>query len=111
MRIRTLHAAALAIAMVAMLLTGCATPNSGGIRTLKQTEMDVSWPMTRFRNAIAAGNVTRAEQEQVNQAYASFQTAYQEALQAANNNRNAPTPDNLKVLANGVISAIGAIPF
>ena len=67
--------------------------------------------MTRFRNGVAAGVVTRGEQEQVNSAYASYEAAYREALQAANNNRNAPTPDNVKALATKVIAAIDAIPF
>jgi len=105
-------AAVLAVTLVLLLvLPGCSTMNSGGSRTLKQTEMDVSWPMTRFRNGVAAGGVTRAEQEQVNSAYASFEAAYREALQAANNNRNAPAPDNVKALATKVIGAVESIPF
>jgi len=102
--------AVLAVLVFLSVLPGCSTPNSGS-RTLKQTDIDVSWPMTRFRNAVAAGTVTRGEQEQVNSAYASYEAAYREALQAANNNRNAPTPDNVKALATKVIAAIDAIPF
>ena len=94
-----------------LLLPGCSTPGAGGSRTLKQTEMDVSWPMTRFRNGVAAGRVTQGEQEQVNSLYSSFRAAYQEALKAANNDGNVPAPDNVKALATQVIGAIQAIPF
>jgi hypothetical protein len=103
--------AAFAVLVLVLVLPGCSTPNAGGSRTLKQTEMDVSWPMTRFRNGVAAGAVTRGEQEQVNSAYASYAAAYREALQSANNNRNAPTPDNVKALATKVIAAVESIPF
>ena len=111
--LRTGMSAAALLAMSALLLlpSGCSMLNSGGSRTLKQTEIDVSWPMTRFRNAVAAGTVTRGEQEQVNSAYASYEAAYREALQAVNHNRDAPTPDNVKALATKVIGAIDAIPF
>ena len=100
-----------AVLVLLWVLAGCSTVNTGGSRTLKETEMDVSWPMTRFRNAVAGGAVTRGEQEQVKSAYASFEAAYREALQTANNNRNAPAPDNVKALATKVIGAIQAIPF
>jgi hypothetical protein len=103
--------ASFAVLVFLLVLAGCSTPNSGGSRTLKQTEMDVSWPMTRFRNGVAAGGVTQGEQEQVNSAYASFEAAYGEALRSANNNRNAPAPENVKALATKVISAVASIPF
>jgi hypothetical protein len=103
--------AVFAVLVLLLVLPGCSTPNSGGSRTLKQTEMDVSWPMTRYRNAVAAGAVTRGEQEQVNSAYTSFETAYRAALQTAHNDRNAPAPDNVTALAAKVIEAIQSIPF
>ncbi len=102
---------ALATVLLLVLAPGCSTPGSGGSRTLKQTEMDVSWSMTRFRNGVAAGAVTLAERQQVERAYASYQAAYREALQAAQDNRSAPAPDNVKALATQVIAAISAIPF
>jgi hypothetical protein len=103
--------AVFAALVLVLLLPGCSTPSAGGGRTLKQTEMDVSWPMTRFRNGVAAGRVTQGEQEQVNSLYSSFRAAYQEALKAANNDGTAPAPDNVKALATQVIGAIQAIPF
>ena len=100
-----------AVFVLLLVLPGCSTMNSGGSRTLKQTEMDVSWPMMRYRNACSTGRVTRGEKEQVNSDYADFETAYQQALAAANNDRNAPAPENVKELATKVIGAIQAIPF
>jgi hypothetical protein len=99
---------------VILFISGCSTGSggssspggSGGSRTLKQVDMDVSWPMTRFRNAVAAGAMTQGEQDRVNGAYARYRSAYSEALQAANNNGDAPAPNNVTTLATEVISAV-----
>ncbi len=114
MRAPKRHATTFVVFVAAFLLLfapGCSSLNSGNVKTLKQIEMDVSWPMTRYRNGVAAGAVTLGEQQQVNAAYNSYTAAYQQALQAAQNNKNAPAPDNVKSLADQVISAIAAIPF
>ncbi len=103
--------AVLSALLMVFWLPACSTPAPAGSRTLKQTEMDVSWPMTRFRNADAAGAVTLAERERVNSAYASYSAAYREAMQAASNNPNAPTPDNVKALATKVVETVAAISF
>jgi hypothetical protein len=95
-----------------MLLGGCSSTGApkGAYPTLKQTQMHVDWPMTRYRNAVAAGVVTLGQRQQVDAAYKSFQQAFDAALQAANNNYEATTPENVKALANQVIDAIAAIP-
>jgi hypothetical protein len=103
--------AVFAALLLVFLLPACTSPAPGGARTLKQTEMYVSWPMTRFHNAVAAGVVTLAEKERVNTAYSSYQAAYRDALQTANNNSNAPPPDNVKALASKVIEAVAAISY
>jgi hypothetical protein len=72
--------------------------------------MDVSRKMTQFHNAVAAGGVTQGEKDQVNNASARYQAAYNQALQAAGSNRNAPAPDNVTALATQVIGAVEAIP-
>jgi hypothetical protein len=97
----------------AMLVGGCASAGSvkGAYPTLNQTRMHVDWPMTRYRNAAAAGAVTLAERQQVDEAYKNYQQAFDAAVKAANNNLEATTPDNVKALANQVIEAIAAIPF
>jgi hypothetical protein len=73
--------------------------------------MHVDWPMTHYRNAVAAGAVTLGERQQVDEAYKNFEQAFGAAVQAANNNLEATTPDNVKALANQVIDTIQAIPF
>ena len=103
--------AALVTLLFLLFPQGCSTTGSGGGRTLKQVDTDVSWAMTLFRNGVTGGAVTLGEREQVNSAYASYQAAYREALQAASNDRNAPAPDNVKALASQVIAPISAIPF
>jgi hypothetical protein len=96
----------------ALLVSGCASGGSGkgAYPTLKQTRMNVDWPMTNFRNAVAAGRVTLGEQQQVNAAYAQFESAFKAAVQAAGSNYEVTTPDNVKTLANQVINAVSAIP-
>ena len=83
---------------------------TGGSRTLKQGDLDVSSRMTRYHNAVAAVGLTQGERAEVNNAYAQYRAAYNEALQAAGNNRNAPAPDNVTELANQVIDALASIP-
>jgi hypothetical protein len=102
---------ALILAMIATLLAGgCASTGSdgSGVTTLKQTQMRVEWPMTRFRNADSFGRFSLGQEQQVNQAYAAYKAAFDAALQAANSNNQAPTPDNVQNLANQVIQAIAA---
>ncbi|HWX20519.1 MAG TPA: hypothetical protein VN578_11530 [Candidatus Binatia bacterium] len=94
--------------LMAVLLSGCSSPN---YPTLKQTQIHVSWPMTGYRNASYAGRLTLGEKERVNAAYAEYQGAFDKALQAAHGNYDAPTPDNVKVLAYEVIRVISAIPY
>ena len=67
--------------------------------------------MTRFRNAEVWGRLTRGEKERGNAAYSNYKTAFDAALQAANGNYNAPTPDNVKALANEAIRVLSAIPY
>ena len=52
----------------------------------------------------------KGEQQQVNEAYNNYQTAFAAALKAANNNDEVTTPDNVKAAANQVIQTLGAIP-
>ena len=92
--------------ILTLLLAGCASTQSGP--TLKQTKMNVDWPMAGFRDAVSAGRVTLAEEQQVNSLYRDFEAAYNAALQAAQNNEKAPTPVNVQQSADQVIQAINA---
>ncbi len=102
----------LVLALAAMLLTlvaGCATTSGGGY-ALKQTRNDIDWAMVRYNNRVAAGFVTPAQQDQVKAAHAAYQSAYNQALQQAQSDLNAPTPDNVKQLANQLLSILDTIP-
>ncbi len=100
----------LLLILPAILLTlisgGCASTESGAYRTLKKTQIDVSWAMTRYRNAAAFGKLSLGERERVNQAYAAYESAFNRALQAAGGNQDAPTPDDVKARADEVIRLI-----
>ena len=115
MKIRSLlHGVFLILLLSASLLVdGCSSTGSpkGAYPTLKQTRMNVDWPMTRYRNAVAAGAVTLGERQQVDAAYQAFQKAFDAAVQDAHSNYDATTPDNVKALANQVLADIQAIPF
>jgi hypothetical protein len=77
---------------------------------LKQTGDDVGRVMTRYRNLVAfGGTVTAAQQQQVAAAYDAYQQAFNQAVQDAHSNYDAPTPDNVKALANQVISLVSAL--
>ena len=114
MKNRLFVCASLVLAISAsMLVGGCASAGSGkgAYPTLKQTRLNVDWPMTRYRNAVAAGAVTLGERQQVDEAYKNYQTAFDAAVKAANGNYEVTTPDNVKALANQLLQAIAAIPF
>jgi hypothetical protein len=84
---------------------------SGGSRTLKQVDLDVSPKVTHFHNAVASGGaVTQGEQDQVNAAYSRYQSAYNQALQAAGNNANTPAPPSVTTAADQLLGALGSIP-
>jgi hypothetical protein len=96
---------------LALVLGGCASTQSGTYPTLKQTQINVSPYMTRYRNAAAFGALTLGEKERMNAAYARYQSAFNQALQAAGGNYNAPTPDNVKAQANELIRVLSSIPL
>jgi hypothetical protein len=95
----------------ALMVCGCASggPRKGAYPTLKDTQRNVDWPMTAYRNAVAMGRITQGEQEQINSLFSQYQTAFQAAVQAANSNCEVTTPDNVKALANQLIGALGGL--
>ena len=106
--------------LLTLFVSGCASnsggsgdsggSSSGGSRTLKQVDSDVSGKMMRFNNAVALGTVTPGEQQQVNSVYTQYRAAYRQALQAAGNNSNALALDSVTSLANQIIGAVASIP-
>jgi hypothetical protein len=97
-----------------VLLVGfpaCTSTYSGTYPTLRQTDIRVSWLMTRFRNAATWGRLTSGERERGNAAYSAYKAAYDQALQAANGNANAPTPEHVTTLANEAIRVLSSIPY
>ena len=65
--------------------------------------------MTRYRNVSAFGGLTTAEKQRAESAYSSYQSAFNQALQAAHGDYNAPTPENVKEEANELITVLAAI--
>lgn len=98
---------------VALIVTGCASTQSGqgAYPTLKQTQMNVDWPMTRYRNASAAGALTLAERQNIDAAYTRYRTAFDAAVKEAGGNMSVTTPDNVKQLTNELLTALGALPL
>src|SRR5258706_12552758 len=87
---------------------GCASMS--GPPTLKQTDVQMSWQMTRFRNSAEAGRYTSGEREQGNAACSAYQSAFAKALQAAHGDLSAPTPDDLVAVANQTIRVLSSMP-
>ena len=88
-------------------ITGCATTD---YYRLKQTRNDVDWKMTWYRNEVSFSAIPPGFEPQVNAAYQAYQAAFDAALKQAGNNYNAPTPDNVKQLADQLLSVLGSIP-
>ena len=89
------------------MISGCATT---GPYRLKQTRNDISFAMNRYHNQVAFGRIAPAFQPDVNAAYQAYQAAFDAAVQQANSNYDAPTPDNVTQLANHLLSVLAAIP-
>jgi hypothetical protein len=90
------------------IINGCATTNNS--YSLKQTRNDIDFAMTRFHNEVAFGRVAPSFQPEVNTAYQNYRTAFDAAVQQANSNYDAPAPDNVKQLANQLLSILGSVP-
>ena len=100
MKTRIRRAGVIILTVAALcFITGCATTD---YYRLKQTRDDIDWKMTRYRNEVAFGTIGPSFQPQVNAAY--------QALRQASNNDNAPTPDNVKQLADQLLLTLSAIP-
>jgi hypothetical protein len=98
--------------LLALAVGGCSSTNAKNYPTLKQTQTNVSWPMTRFHNAVRVfAPITMEEQERVEKAYVDYDVAFEAAVQAAHGNLDAPTPDNVKALATEVIRVVETIPY
>jgi len=97
------------LTVLTILPLGCATQSST-YPTLKKINIRVSWEMTRFRNVATWGRLTLGERERGNAAYSAYKSAFDEALQAANNNSDAPAPENVKTLANEAIRVLSTMP-
>jgi hypothetical protein len=89
---------------------GCASMSGTGNLPLKQTRNDVDWAMVRYHNRVTFGFITPTQQEQVSAAYKAYQTAFNAAAAQAHSNYAAPTPDNVKELADQLLSVLSAIP-
>jgi len=89
------------------VISGCATAD---YYRLKQTRNDIDFAMTRYHNGVTFGNIAPSFQPEVNSAYQAYKTAFDAAVQQANSNYDAPTPDNVKQLADQLLSILGSIP-
>jgi hypothetical protein len=109
MRIKFQKISAILFTLLALgVISGCATTSNS--YTLKQTRNDVDFAMTRFHNEVSFGNIAPSFQPEVNTAYQAYKTAFDAALQQANSNYDAPLPDNVKQLADHLLSILGSIP-
>jgi hypothetical protein len=92
------------------MLAGCASKKADTFPTLKQTDSHVAWEMKRFRNAEIWGHLTAEEKERGNAAYKAYKTTFDEAVRAADGNKQAPAPDNVKAAANEAIRVLSILP-
>jgi hypothetical protein len=89
------------------IISGCTTT---GPYRLKQTRDDINFAMTRYHNEVSFGRIAPAFQPDVNAAYHAYQAAFDAAVQQANSNYDAPTPDNVTQLADRLLYVLSSIP-
>jgi hypothetical protein len=89
------------------VFSGCATAN---YYRLKQTRNDIDASMTRYHNEVSFAAISPEFQTQVNTAYHAYQKAFDAAVEQAHSNTDAPTPDNVKQLADRLLLILGSIP-
>jgi hypothetical protein len=107
--LRTLFTILLAFVVLGSI-SGCASTSGNGARTLKQTRDDADWQMVRFNNRVIYGFITPQEKDSVTAAYRAYQTAFNEAAKQAHGDFNAPTPDNVRQLADRLSEALASLP-
>jgi hypothetical protein len=111
MNIRIRHSCFALLALATLcIVSGCATTTGSGSYQLKQTRDNVDWAMVRYHNRLSFGFITTGEQDQIGAAYKAYQTAFNEAVRQAHSDYTAPTPDNVKQLANQLLSLLSSIP-
>jgi hypothetical protein len=109
MKIKLQKIRAILLAVAALcIISGCATTNNS--YSLKHTRNDVDFAMTRFHNEVSFGHIAPSFQPEVNAAYQDYKTAFDAAVQQVNSNYGAPAPDNVKQLADKLLSIIGSVP-
>jgi len=89
------------------VISGCATTN---YYRLKQTRNDIDAAMTRYQNEVSFAAISPEFQQQVNTAYHAYQKAFDAAVEQAHSDTDAPTPDNVKQLADRLLLILGSIP-
>ena len=108
MKIRFKKFRAILPALAALcIISGCITT---GPYRLKQTRNDINFAMTRYHNEVSFGRIAPAFQPDVTAAYQAYQAAFDAAVQQANSDYDAPTPDNVKQRADRLLSVLAAIP-
>jgi len=99
--------ASLIAALLAMV--GCTALPSGDVLTLKQTQINVSWKMTAYQQAVNGGSVTAAEAQRVAAAKEAYQQAFKQALADAGDNLKTPTPPKLQALVDQLLAAVNDV--
>jgi hypothetical protein len=114
MKSRFLNICPILLGLAAMILSlgsGCTSISGGsGSYQLKQTRNDIDAAMVRYHNRVSFGFLTVNEQQQVSDAYKAYQTAFNEAAQQVHSNFDSPTPNNVKQLADQLLSILDSIP-
>ena len=93
------------VPVIAALLAsvGCSALSDNGVLTLKQSQINVSWKMTAYQQAVTSGSVTEAQSQRA------YQQAFQQALTDAGGNLKTPTPPKLQILVDQLLAAVNDV--
>lgn len=111
-RLRTLIAAVLiAVAPVAIVATQTGCTNVKGVvyKTLAATAYSVDTGLRAYADQVVAGKVTAAHQAKVRDAKRQYEVAMKAAIETAQFNFQAPTPESLTALANLLLTTISEV--
>jgi len=92
-----------------LALVSCSALPGNGVLTLKQTQINVSWKMTAYEQAVTGGSVTEAQSQRVAAAQQAYRQAFQQALTDAGGNLKAPTPPKLQILVDQLLAAVNDV--
>lgn len=102
----------LALALAPLSFTGCVTPRTTEavvFDSFRTTYNAAYSAYTGYLELVVAGKVSKIQEEKVDNAWNNFRAGFSIALQAASNDWNTASPEQVRLLANRLLQLIRTI--